>query len=191
MNSLKKTVLSVIAVLTLTFFSSTAQGQLKIGYVDYVRAMDSIPTYLKAISTLESYVQSSQKTLEDMSIELERAVKEFEETKATMEPIILEMKMKNLEEQNQILMYKEQSFQQDLDIMKEKLLVPIDKSLKKAIEIVAIRNKVTYVLQYDPDYGSTGLLYVDKATALDLTNEVRTELIRIEAERTAPTTTGQ
>jgi outer membrane protein len=191
MNSLKKTVLSVIAVLTLAFFSSTAQGQLKIGYVDYVRAMDSIPTYLKAINTLESYVQSSQKTLEDMAIELERAVKEFEDTKATMEPIILEMKMKNLEEQNQILMYKEQSFQQDLEIMKEKLLVPIDKSLKKAIEIVAVRNKVTYVLQYDPEYGSTGLLYVDKATALDLTNEVRAELIRIEAERTAPVTTGQ
>lgn len=175
----------------LTFFSSTAQGQLKIGYVDYAKAMDSIPTYLKAISTLETFVQSSQKTLEDMAIELERAVKEYEETKATMEPIIQEMKMKNLEEQNQILMYKEQSFQQDLEVLKEKLLVPIDKSLKKAIEIVAARNKVTYVLQYDPEYGSTGLLYVDKATALDLTNEVRTELIRIEAERTAPVTTGQ
>jgi outer membrane protein len=185
MNSLKKTVLSVIAVLTLTFFSSTAQGQLKIGFVDYVKAMDSIPSYLDAIKTLEYYVQSSQKTLEDMAIELERKVQDYERTKDSLPEIIREMNYKNLEEQNQILMYKEQSFQQDLEIMKEKLLVPIDKSLKKAIEIVAVRNKVTYVLQYDPEYGSTGLLYVDKATALDLTGEVRAELILIEKQRLA------
>lgn len=190
MNSLKKTVLSVIAVLTLTFFSSTAQGQLKIGFVDYVKAMDSIPSYLDAIKTLEYYVQSSQKTLEDMAIELERKVQDYERSKDSLPEIIREMNYKNLEEQNQILMYKEQSFQQDLEIMKEKLLVPIDKSLKKAIEIVAVRNKVTYVLQYDPEYGSTGLLYVDKATALDLTNEVRAELILIEKQRLA-TPSGQ
>lgn len=187
MNSLKKTVLSLIAVMTLTFFTSNAQAQLKIGYVDYVRAMDSIPSYLDAIKTLEYYVNSSQKTLEDMAIELERKVMEYERTKDSLPEIIREMNYKNLEEQNQILIYKEQTFQQDLEVMKEKLLVPIDKSLKKAIEIVAVRNKVTYVLQYDPEYGSTGLLYVDKATALDLTGEVRTELIRIEAERLNPT----
>lgn len=174
--------------MTLTFFSSTAQGQMKIGYVDYVRAMDSIPSYLEAIRTLEYYVKSSQKTLEDMAIELERKVMAYEQSKDSLPTIIREMEYKNLEEQNQILMYKEQTFQQDLEVMKEKLLVPIDKSLKKAIEIVAVRNKVTYVLQYDPEYGSTGLLYVDKATALDLTNEVRAELIIIEKARLAGTT---
>lgn len=188
MNSIKKTVLSIIAVMTLTFFSSTAQGQLKIGYVDYTRAMDSIPSYLDAIKTLEYYVKSSQKTLEDMAIELERKVMDYERRKDSIPTIIREMEYKNLEEQNQILMYKEQTFQQDLEVMKEKLLVPIDKSLKKAIEIVAVRNKITYVLQYDPEYGSTGLLYVDKATALDLTAEVRAELIIIEKARLAGTT---
>lgn len=183
MKMIKKTILAVVTIFTLAFTSFNAQGQLKIGYVDYVRAMDSIPSYMDAIKQLEFYVQSSQKTLEDMAIQLEREVMEYERTKDSLPQIIREMKYKNLEDQNQILLYKEQTFQQDLEVMKEKLLVPIDLSLKKAIEIVAQRNKVTYVLQYDPEYGSTGLLYVDKATALDLTNEVRAELILLEQKR--------
>lgn len=187
MNIVKKAALSILTILALSLVSNQAQAQLKIGYIDYSRIMDedSIPTYRDAIKTLEYYVQSSQKTLEDMAIELERKVMDFERRKDSLPPIIRDLEYKNLEEQNQILMYKEQSLQNDLEIMKEKLLVPIEKSLKKAIEVVAVRYKVTYVLQYDPEYGSTGLLYVDKSTALDLTNEVKKELIVIENARIA------
>lgn len=185
MNIVKKSVLSLVMFFALTLMSSNTNAQLKIAYIDYQRVMDSIPTYLEAIKTLEYYVQSSQKTLEDMAIELERKVIDFERRKDSLPTIIRDLEYKNLEEQNQILMYKEQSLQNDLEIMKEKLLLPIDKSLKKAIEVVALRNKVTYVLQYDAEYGSTGLLFVDKATALDLTREVRAELILIEQQRKA------
>ena len=74
--------------------------------------------------------------------------------------------------------YKQQSLQQDLEILNDRLYGPIEDNLVKAIEIVAARHKVTYMLE------KSNMLYVDPAGGLDLTNEVRIELVRLEKERT-------
>ena len=179
MNLIKKTVLSVIALLTLSIYSLNSNAQtVKFAHIDYLKVVDSIPSMMSADKEVKGFLEMGEKTIMEMEKAFEESYNAYLLEKPTLSSVMVELREKQLMEQQQMIEYKRQSLQQDLEILNERLYGPIEDNLVKAIEIVAQRHKVTYVLE------KSTTLYTDPVGGLDLTGEVRIELLRLEKERT-------
>ena len=181
MKHMKRIMILILAVVAFGFTEFTAQAQppVKFAHIDYMKVVDSIPSMIAADADIKAFLEMGQKTIADMEKAYEEAVSAYELEKPALSQIMRELREKQLYEQFQLIEYKKQSLENDLQILNERLYAPIEKSLEKAIEIVAQRHKITYMLE------KSQVLYTDPAGGLDLTNEVRTELVRLENERAA------
>lgn len=171
----------ITVILALVAFGFTAQGQppVKFAHIDYIEVVDSIPSMMAADADIKAFLEMGQKTIDDMTKAYQAEEDKYILEKPTLSTIMIELREKQLGEQFQLIQYKQQSLEQDLQILNERLYGPIEKNLEKAIEIVAQRHKVTYMLE------KSQMLYTDPSGGLDLTKEVRIELVRLEGERTA------
>ena len=172
---MKKLIVALTLLLTFGAFNTSAQT-LKIAYIDYLEVIDSLPSKLKADKEIEAFVNEERDKLLQMQDQYEQDYMAFQNGQDTLSDIIKERKMKQLFEQEQIIQLKAQSLEQDLQILNERYYSPIEVRLEKAIKIVAERYKVTYILEVN------SLLYYNPETALDLTDEVKKEMMRLEAE---------
>ncbi len=80
-------------------------------------------------------------------------------------------------EQQQLIQYKTESLQTDLEVLNNRLYEPLEKNLSLAVETIAKKHKLDYVLEVN------SLLYFNKENGFNLTEEVKTELIRLEKIR--------
>lgn len=172
---MKRLIIIMIAIFGLGIFNSNAQST-KFGHVDYVKVLDSLPSKIAADKDLNDFLEEGQKTITEMQASFELEYNAYMSAQDSLSPIRREMKEKSLMEQQQIIQYKSESLEQDLQILNDRLYSPIEKHLTQAVENVAKKYKLTYVLEVN------SLLYFDKNSGLDLTNEVRAELIRLEKE---------
>ena len=172
----KRLLIIAIAIFGFGVFNSQAQS-VKIGHVDYVKVLDSLPTKMQADSDMQIFLADGQKTIADMEAQLQNDYEVYMTEQETLSPLIREMKEKAIQEQQQLLQYKKESLEADLKILNERLYTPLEANLTKAVKLIADKNKLTYVLE------ASGLLYVNGG--LDLTKEVKTELKKLEAVRMA------
>lgn len=172
----KRLLIIAIAILGFGVFNSQAQTA-KIGHVDYAKVLDSLPTKLAADADLQAFLTDGQRTVAELQAQLEKDYQAYMTEQENLSPIIREMKEKALQEQQQILQLKQESLEADLKVLNGRLYNALEANLLKAIEIVADKNKLTYVLE------ASGLLYVNGG--VDLTEDVRAELKILEAERMA------
>jgi Skp family chaperone for outer membrane proteins len=175
---MKKIMMILLAVVAFGF-SSTAQNTVKFAHIDYIKVVDSIPTMVDADAQVKSFLEMGQKKIADMEKAYEEAYLAYEAEKDALSDIMQDLREKQLMEQLQLIEYTKQSLENDLQILNDRLYGPIEKNLTKAIETVSQRHKVTYLFE------KTQMLYTDPTGGLDLTNEVRIELVRLETERTA------
>jgi Skp family chaperone for outer membrane proteins len=91
-----------------------------------------------------------------------------------------------MEEEIQMLGEKIQYRQQDFQVAYERkvadLMKPIEDNLQKAINIVSEKHKLNYVFE------KTSLVYINGG--LDLTAEIKAELLKLENARMANSGTG-
>jgi outer membrane protein len=167
----------MIAVFGLGTFNSSAQST-KFGHVNYVKVLDSLPSKKTADKDLNDFLEEGQKTITEMQASFEEEYNRYMIAKDSLSPLIQEMKEKSLMEQQQIIQYKSESLEQDLQILNDRLYKPLEDNLTKAVKTIAEKYKLNYILEVN------SLLYVNEESGLDLTNEVRTELIRLEKVRT-------
>ena len=73
----------------------------------------------------------------------------------------------------------QQQYQQSLQTVQERYFAPLEKWLKEAVSIVGARTGYDYILYYDE---ANSIFWVNLEKAVDLSNEVITELLRIESE---------
>lgn len=172
---MKKLILAITAIFALGAFSVNAQN-VKIAYVDYLEVIDSLPSKLEADAQIRAFLEDGQNTIIQMSNQLEADIIAYQGAKDTLPLIIQERKENQLMEQQQLIEYKNQSLEMDLQILNERLYKPIEDNLTQAIENVAKRHKVTYILEVN------SLLYYDPETGLDLTDEVKAEMLLIESQ---------
>ena len=158
-------------LLTLCAFNTNAQD-VKIAHVNYLEVIDSLPSKLLADKEIQKFLEDGQKTITDMELELENQINTYLEEKETLSVIMQELREKQIQEQSQIIELKRQTLQQDLEILNARMYDPIEQNLKKAIDMVAERHNVTYVID------ESMLLYV--SGGLDLTEEVKAEMMKME-----------
>lgn len=171
---MKKLVLGLVL-----FIGFSAAAQTKIAHVDSQKLLDTMPSRKAAITQLDEIQKSGVAELEEMQKAFESAYKVFvERDKAgEMPPMIKDNEQNKLMRMQQNLETRQAELEQELKTYSEQLNQPILDRVQKAIEIVAERKKLGYVL----DQSSMTMYYKG---GMDITNEVITELLILDAAAT-------
>lgn len=169
---MKNGIIVLIALITLGF-GANAQNS-KLAHVDYMAVIDSLPSKLAADKEIQSFLDEGEKTLMEMQTEYQRALNDYLGKQDSLSAIMKELKEKQLMEQQEIIRIKNESLQQDLQVLNDRAYKPIEDKLKKAIAIVAERHGIVYVLE------SSSLLYIGEGK--DLTKEVKAEMMKMEGK---------
>ena len=114
------------------------------------------------------------KELQEMQRDLEAAYMKYDQSAANMSPVIQKIEQEKIMKKEQALQERQQSLQQEMQVYSQELNKPILDRVQKAVEIVADRKKLNYVID------ESVTLYFKGGT--DLTAEVLTELLRMDAE---------
>lgn len=174
---MKKILLIAVALFTVGIFSVNAQSNLKFAHFDYQKATDSLPTVLQAQKELTKSEAEMTAILEELQKEYQDMLINYDRQKDSLS----DMRKQIMEEEIQMLGEKIQYRQQDFQVAYERkvsdLMKPIEDNLQKAINIVAEKHKLNYVFE------KTALVYVNGG--LDLTAEIRAELLKLENARMA------
>lgn len=172
----------LIIALVLMMSAGTVVAQSKIAHVNSQKILDTMPSRKDAIVQLETISASGEEELVEMETNLRKMSETLEATRSSKTPLQIKLEEEKLQRKYQELQRREQEIQQDLSRLSNELNAPIVKRLQKAVDIVAERKKLSYVVD------ETSTLYFKGGT--DITNEVITEVLRLEKEATAVTPAG-
>ncbi|MBN4072667.1 OmpH family outer membrane protein [Crocinitomix catalasitica] len=167
-RSFRKGIIILIAVLT---FGPVTFAQ-KLGHVNIQSVTDSLASMQEANKALESHRTEQTKIIEEMGKALEADYTKYLAEKDSLNSVIQKFREDKFFERQQEIQFKQQQLEQDLQTLYSRLFTPIQERLDKAVKIVAEKNGVVYVLE------ASQLIYVGEG--LDLTKEVRAEMIKLE-----------
>ena len=176
--------LALVAVLALS--ASTAFGQ-KFGRVDLAAIVPNMPEYKEALTNLEAYGMDLQNQLEQIQVEFNTLLANYEKNAATMSDSIRQLKEQELSQLQQRFQDFQQVAQQDIQKKQSELLAPIFEKVKNTINEVAKAGGYSVILP------GTALIYADETQVKDISKDVATKLgvdwDKVEAEAKAAAAT--
>lgn len=175
-NEKMKKIFLALAI-TFSLNAAIAQANLKFGHVNYTKVTDSIPSKLSADKEMQQFITDGQNTIQELQTMLQRDYETYMAKRDSLSPLSREIKEKNLTEQQAILENKQTTLQSDLEVYDSRLYKPIENNFKKAVKIVSQNHKLNYVFE------EGSLLYLEGG--LNITDEVKAELIKLEVTRLA------
>jgi outer membrane protein len=158
------------------FIGFGAAAQSKVAHVDTKKMLDTMPSRRKADTILVQLQKSGVAELEEMQKALETAYTNFmtKDKAGEFPPMIKENEYNKVMRMQQNLETRQAELEQELAKYNEQLQKPILERLQKAVDIVAERKKLSYVLSVENTMYHAG--------GMDITNEVITELLILDAE---------
>ena len=148
-------------------------AQVKIGHVDSQKLLDTLPSRDLAIKKLDSMKTAGMQELQLMDADFQKAYQDYMTNQASKSPAERQIIEGRLMQKQQMLEATQASLEEGLAIMSEELNKPILDRVEKAIEIVAERKKLNYVIDVSATLYSKG--------GIDITNEVIVELLLLDA----------
>jgi Skp family chaperone for outer membrane proteins len=133
-----------------------------------------LPSYLKAESDLKKFQDDGVAELSVLEKQINDAYVRLDGIKGDLTPTMLKIEQEKIMGLEQRYQQTQSLLQQQLQTLANDYNQPILDRLQKAVEIVADRKKVNYVLDVSK------LLY--SKTGIDITAEVKSELARLDAE---------
>ena len=171
--------LLILAVAVLGVFTVSAQ---KFARVDLNEIVVAMPEFEEAQKNLEAFGKDLQEQMEQIQVEFNNKLADFQKNQATMAASIKQMKQQELEQLQQRFGEFQQIAQQDFQKKQQELAAPIQEKLTAAIAKVAKAGGFTAVF----DTSIPTLAYIDEAQTADLTPAVKKELGIAEAPAVAP-----
>ena len=166
---IKKTINLILLVI---LFSPSVFGQMKIGHVNSQLLLDTMPSRKKAMMDLQKFEADGMQELKDLQADLEKSYKRYEQNQKSWTPVILEIEQKKIMEKEQRFKSRQSSLQNEMQVYGEALNAPILALIKQAIESVAQKNKLNYVID------ETVTLY--HSGGIDITKQVLAELLLLD-----------
>jgi outer membrane protein len=163
-----------LLLLVTIFVSLSVFGQSKIGHVNSQKLLDTMQSRKIAIKKLDDFRSEGIKELQEMQKAFEVAYAKFEATSKDMSPVLLKMEQDKLMKKQQDIEARQGELEQGLQVYNEELNKPILDRIQKAIEIVADRKKLSYVID------ESATLYFKGG--IDCTAEAAIEVLRLDAE---------
>ncbi|HLP56892.1 MAG TPA: OmpH family outer membrane protein [Fluviicola sp.] len=161
----------VIALTTVT----AAQAQSKIAHINSQTLLDTLPSRKAAIAEINELSRRADEELKGLEAKLEKEYNDYMARRATQTQPMNTYDEGRLAKMQADMQAREQEINQILQTMTQELNDVILKTVKEAVELVAKKKGLNYVI----DESST--LY---SSGSNITNEVIPELLRIDAEKT-------
>ena len=137
--------------------SASSFAQSKIGHVNSQILLDTLESRKQAIKELDAYKLEGMKELQEMNKAFEAAYVIFQQKEKDLSPVLLKMEQEKLGRKQQELESRQQELEKgmqnynqeienNLQKRNEELITPILAMVKKAVAIVADRNKLSYII---------------------------------------------
>lgn len=156
----------------MVLMSLGATAQVKVGFVDSQRLLDTMPSRKIAADKYVAYEKESYSELQIMQADLEKAYADYQLKEKDMSPVLKESAQRKLMEKERLFNERQQGVSQELQAYSNELNAPILQKVQDAVKIVSERKKVSYVM----DQSSTLYFSPD----LDMTAEVAVELLKLD-----------
>lgn len=166
---MKKLLLIFISIMML----GVVDAQSKIGHVNSNAVLDTLPSRKAALLELQDLSKAAQKELEDADNDLNAAYEKYMKERESLSQVLRQYEEERLTKKQNDLQNRQQELQQRIQLRNDELNAPILKMLQLAVENVAKRKKLEYVLD------ESQLLY---SGGIDITNEVITEALTLDAQ---------
>lgn len=168
-------------VVALTSFTA-AQAQSKVAHINSQTLLDTMPSRKAAIAEITELERRGSEELQLMTENFQKEYIAYESRRATQGADMNAYDEKRLSKMQNDIQNRQAEIEEMLQIKSEKLNTEILASVKSAVDIVAKKKGLNYVI----DESST--LF---ASGTNITNDVIPELLRIDAEKQkAKGTTG-
>jgi outer membrane protein len=152
-------------------------SQVKIAHLDVQKVIDTLPSYKAAKKEIQALMNDAEKDLKEIEQGLEKVLQELDEAQASgASQMTLDRIRKRAQTQQERYYQAEQMWQRDMQILNNRLNQPILDLIQKAIDNVAERMKLTYVLDVAATHYAKGE---------DITNAVMTEALALDKAEAA------
>lgn len=151
--------------------AGSVSAQSTVGHVNSQALLDTLPSRRVALVQFQEFEMSGMKELQEMEADLNQAIQVYQGKVNTLSPVMKSIEEEKLQKKQAALVARDESFQKELQAYSQELNIPILKMVQEAVETVAAKNKLAYVLD------ATTVLV---ANGMDITDEVITELLRLD-----------
>ena len=163
-----------LLLLVTIFVSLSVFGQSKIGHVNSQKLLDTLQSRKDAMKRLQEFEANGVRELQEMEADLNSSYAKYEKDRPNMIQAQIKIEEDKLMKKQQNMQEREQSLNQEMQILSQELNKPILERVQKAVEIVSDRKKLNYVIDESVTLYFKG--------GMDITGEVLTELLRLDAE---------
>lgn len=164
---MKKLFILIAAILGV----STVSAQ-KFARINMQEVVTIMPEFAEAEKNLEAFGKDLQEQMEQIQVEFNNKLADFQKNQATMAASIKQMKQQELEQLQQRFSEFQQIAQQDFQKKQAELLEPVQKKAQEAVNSVAKANG--YIVVFDTSVQT--LAYLDEAQVVDIAPLVKKSL---------------
>lgn len=160
---------------------STVSAQ-KFARVNLQEIVVAMPEFEEAQKNLEAFGKDLQEQMEQIQVEFNNKLADFQKNQATMAASVKQMRQQELEQLQQRYAEFQQIAQQDFQKKENELIEPVQKKANDAV------NKVAKIAGYIAVFNTSlpTLAYFDEAQLTDIAPLVKKELGIVEKPATAP-----
>ena len=164
----------LLLALAVMFSMGTVMAQSKVAHVNTQKLYDTLPSRIDAMNKLKEFEANGVKELQEMYDDYTASTTKYQKDRPNMSPTLIKFEEEKLMKKEQGIQDRQTSLGQELEIYNQELNNPIIERVKKAVEIVADRKKLNYVIEENVTIYCKG--------GIDITAEVIVELLRLDAE---------
>jgi len=175
---LKKLSIGLILIITsLISFNSQAQDT-RIGFVNPQAILNRMPEMKAVQQRLQNFADRKTLEIEQKDLEFKNAVNIYEQKKDVISAAAKTAEEKKLEQMNEDLNNATRAAQQEVQAKRNELLGPLQNQISDAIDAVAKRKNLSYVLNTTTRSGDILILYASEkySSEFNITDDVMIEL---------------
>ena len=169
-----KNFLKLTLAVALLFVGASSANAQKFGRVDLTAVITAMPEFDEANKNLETYGKDLQDQLEQIKVEFNQKLADYEKNMNSYNDTIRQMKESELQQLQQRFQEFQQIAQQDIQQKEAELMEPIYNKANEAVKAVAEAGGYMAIFSTAGDMAtSAGLAYFDPAALTDITAEVK------------------
>jgi Skp family chaperone for outer membrane proteins len=151
---MKRNVLFLLTLISLSCFVSNAQRGVRIGYIDTEYILENVPEYTEANIQLDQKVQQWKTDIEQRLNTIESKKKQLNSERVLLTQQLYEERLEDIGfEEAEILDYQQKRFgpNGDLMIQKQQLIQPIQDQIFAAVQEIAENKKYDFIFDKSAD----------------------------------------
>jgi len=153
-KQMKRNVLFLVTLVSLSCFVSHAQRGVRIGYIDTEYILESVPEYQEANTQLDQKVQQWKSDIEQRLTTIESKKKQLNSERVLLTQQLYEERLEDIGfEEAEVLDYQQKRFgpSGDLMIQKQQLIQPIQDQIFAAVQEIAENKKYDFIFDKSAD----------------------------------------